>query len=51
MNCFPDDQSEIKVEFDKVGQKVKAYLEKQFPDCTKVNFEVTIPAFDDLQKF
>ena len=47
---FSDDQSEIKVEFDKVGQKVKAYLEKQFPDCTKVNFEVTIPAFDDLLK-
>lgn len=47
---FSDDQSEIKVEFDKVGQRVKAYLEKQFPDCTKVNFEVTIPAFDDLLK-
>ena len=47
---FSDDQSEIKVEFNKVGQSVKAYLEKQFPDCTKVNFEVTIPAFDDLLK-
>ena len=47
---FEDDTSEIKTEFDNVGNKVQVYLEKQFPDCTKVKFEVTAPVFDDLLK-
>ncbi|MGY8939002.1 MAG: ATP-dependent nuclease [Flavobacteriales bacterium] len=47
---FEDDNSEIKTEFDNVGNKVQIYLEKQFPDCTKVKFEVTAPVFDDLLK-
>jgi len=47
---FEDDDSEIKAEFDNIGSKVKLHLEKQFPDCTKVKFEVTAPAFDDLLK-
>ncbi len=47
---FEDDNSEIKTEFDNVGNKVQIYLEKQFPDCTKVKFEVTAPIFDDLLK-
>jgi putative ATP-dependent endonuclease of OLD family len=47
---FEDDNSEIKTEFDKVGNNVQMYLEKQFPDCTKVKFEVTAPLFDDLLK-
>jgi len=47
---FSDEQSEIKIEFNKVGNTVKTYLEKQFPDCTKVNFEVAVPEFDDLLK-
>jgi len=47
---FEDDDSQIKAEFDKIGSKVQFHLEKQFPDCTKVKFEVTAPAFDDLLK-
>lgn len=47
---FEDDSSEIKTEFDNVGNRVQVYLEKQFPDCTKVKFEVTAPIFDDLLK-
>jgi putative ATP-dependent endonuclease of the OLD family len=47
---FEDDNSQIKAEFDNVGNKVKIHLEKQFPDCTKVKFEVTAPVFDDLLK-
>ena len=47
---FEDDDSQIKAEFDNVGSKVQIHLEKQFPDCTKVKFEVTAPAFDDLLK-
>ena len=30
--------------------KVKLYLERQFPDCTKVVFEVAPPVFEDLLK-
>lgn len=47
---FEDDTSEIKAEFDRVGDNVKIHLEKQFPDCTKVKFEVSAPVFDDLLK-
>lgn len=49
-NLFGSEDSSIKAEFDKVGGKVKMYLEKQFPDCTEVKFEVTAPVFDDLLK-
>jgi len=47
---FEADNSEIKAEFDNVGNNVKIHLEKQFPDCTKVKFEVSAPVFDDLLK-
>ncbi len=47
---FEGDDSEIKTQFDLVGGKVKINLEKQFPDTTKVNFEVAPPVFDDLLK-
>lgn len=47
---FEDDDSEIKAEFEAMGNKVKVHLEKQFPDTTKVKFEVTAPVFDDLLK-
>jgi putative ATP-dependent endonuclease of the OLD family len=49
-NLFEDENSQIRAEFDKIGNQVKVYLERQFPDCTKVKFEVTAPAFDDLLK-
>ncbi len=41
----------LKTEFDNVGNNVQVYLEKQFPDCTNVKFEVTAPVFDDLLKY
>ncbi|MGN6265790.1 MAG: ATP-dependent nuclease [Ginsengibacter sp.] len=47
---FEDDKSQIKTEFEAMGNKVKIHLQKQFPDCTKVSFEVSAPAFDDLLK-
>lgn len=47
---FESEDSEIKIEFDRIGNNVKAYLEKQFPDTSKVRFEVTQPAFEDLLK-
>ena len=47
---FEDDNSPIKQEFVSIGNNVKIHLEKQFPDTTKVKFEVTPPHFDDLLK-
>lgn len=47
---FEDDNSQIKEEFEAIGNKVKMHLEKQFPDTTKVKFEVSAPVFDDLLK-
>lgn len=47
---FEDDKSEIKMEFDNLGNKVKLNLERQFPDTCKVKFEVSPPIFDDLLK-
>ena len=35
---FEGEDSEIKTEFDRIGENVKLYLEKQFPDTTKVRF-------------
>lgn len=49
-SLFENDESEIKTQFDLLGGKVKVNLEKQFPDTSKVNFEVTAPIFDDLLK-
>lgn len=47
---FEDDESQIKIEFENIGNQVKLHLEKQFPDTTKVRFEVKTPVFDDLLK-
>lgn len=47
---FENDESQIKAEFENTGNRVKIHLEKQFPDCTKVKFEVTAPVFEDLLK-
>jgi len=47
---FEDDNSQIKAEFESIGSRVKIHLEKQFPDCTKVKFDVSAPVFDDLLK-
>ena len=50
IELFEHDDSEIKAEFETIGEKVKLHLEKQFPDTTKVKFEVSAPIFDDLLK-
>lgn len=42
--------SEVKIQLDGLSHNVKVYLEKQFPDCTAVEFEVKEPAFEDLLK-
>lgn len=47
---FEHEDSEIKAEFEAIGDKVKLHLEKQFPDTTKVKFEVSAPVFDELLK-
>lgn len=47
---FNDENSAVKVEFDKLGSSVKVHLEKQFAECTKVGFEVSSPEFNDLLK-
>jgi len=47
---FGGETSDVKIELDKLSDKVKVYLEKQFPDCTKVAFDVAPPIFDDLLK-
>ena len=47
---FEDEDSEIKAEFEAIGERVKIHLSKQFPDTTKVKFEVSAPIFDELLK-
>lgn len=47
---FEHEDSEIRAEFEAIGDKVKIHLEKQFPDTTKVKFEVSAPVFDELLK-
>jgi len=47
---FDDEDSEVRKELDKLGGKVEIYLQKQFPDGTKVRFGVNPPYFGDLLK-
>jgi len=47
---FDNDQSEVRRELNKLGEKVEIYLQKQFPDGTKVRFGVNPPHFDELLK-
>ncbi|MBU2035998.1 MAG: AAA family ATPase [Patescibacteria group bacterium] len=47
---FGSEQSQIKAELDNLSGKVKIYLEKQFPECVKVEFTVRQPAFEELLK-
>ena len=47
---FEDEESAVRIEFDKLGKSVKTHLEKQFAECTKVSFEVTSPEFNELLK-
>jgi predicted ATPase len=47
---FGDSHSQIKVELDQLGEKIKIYLQKQFPDGAKVEFNIDNPVFEDLLK-
>jgi predicted ATP-dependent endonuclease of OLD family len=47
---FGDSDSDVKVELDRLSERVKFYLEKQFPDCTRVTFEVNPLNIEDLLK-
>ena len=47
---FDDEDSAVKIEFDRLGASVKTHLAKQFAECTKVSFEVSRPEFNDLLK-
>ena len=47
---FCKDDSDVKAELNALSDKVKAHLEQQFPECAKVSFGVSEPAFDDLLK-
>lgn len=47
---FQSDDSEVSVKINELAGSVKIYLEKQFPDTTKVEFSLTPPQFDDLLK-
>lgn len=47
---FAAPDSEVRIKLDKLSGEVKVYLEKQFPDCSKVVFEVAPPIFEDLLK-
>jgi putative ATP-dependent endonuclease of OLD family len=47
---FDNEDSEVRKELDKLGGKVEIYLQKQFPDGTKVKFAVNPPHFTDLLK-
>lgn len=47
---FDNADSEVRKELDKLGGQVEIYLQKQFPDGTKVKFGVNPPHFTDLLK-
>ena len=47
---FDSDQSDVRKELNKLGAVVEVYLQKQFPDGTKVKFGVNPPQFGELLK-
>lgn len=47
---FDSADSEVRQELDKLSAQVEIYLQKQFPDGTKVKFGVNPPQFGDLLK-
>ncbi len=47
---FDNAGSDVRKELDKLGAQVELFLQKQFPDYTKVKFVVNPPNFTDLLK-
>ena len=49
-DLFNQQDSEVRVELNKLGDRVQVFLQKQFPEDTTVKFSVENPVFDDLLK-
>lgn len=49
-DLFEGDDSQIRIEFNLLGDVVQKYLKLQFEECASVKFEVASPEFDDLLK-
>ncbi|MBT4121960.1 AAA family ATPase [bacterium] len=49
-DLFSGEDSDVRAELNKLGDKVEIYLQKQFPDGTKIEFNVIDPIFEDLLK-
>lgn len=47
---FDSEESEVRIELNKLSGQVESYLKKQFPDGTSIKFAVTPPNFTDLLK-
>ena len=47
---FQDENSQMRIELNKIGGKVQIYLAKQFPDCSSVKFNISEPLFEDFLK-
>lgn len=47
---FGAEESEVRVELNRLGDQVRVHLQQQFPECSSVSFEVSEPGFDDLLK-
>lgn len=47
---FDNDHSDVRKALNELGGQVEFYLQKQFPDGTKVKFAVNPPEFNDLLK-
>lgn len=47
---FGDQDSKVRQALNSLSSSVSKYLQEQFPDCTKINFSVTTPAFDEFLK-
>jgi len=47
---FDAEDSEVRVELNRLGSTVEVYLQKQFPDGTKVKFTVNPPQINELLK-
>jgi putative ATP-dependent endonuclease of OLD family len=45
---FTAEDSDVRIELNKISSQVTIYIAKQFPDCTEVTFKIAEPAFEDL---
>lgn len=49
-DLFSGENSAVRAELNKLGNSVELYLQKQFPDGTRIQFNVVDPIFEDLLK-